>query len=182
MSREPTADLSLAELLAEVAARTPAPGGGAGAAWTCAMAAALTQMAASFSDGDRMAEVAARAEQLRVQALELADMDATAYGAVLTATGDARQVALSAAADPPLLMARAAAEVAALAAEVAADGNQHLRGDAATGVLLAEGAAQAAADLVRINLSGSPDDTRLADVAAQADAAASARAEVGRSS
>lgn len=181
MSRDPVADLSLAELLAEVAARTPAPGGGAGAAWTCAMAAALTQMAASFSEGDRMAEVAARAEQLRSHALELADMDATAYGAVLTATGDARRVALSAAADPPLLMARAAAEVAALAAEVAKDGNQHLVGDAATAVHLAEAAAQAAANLVRINLAGSPDDARLADVATQTDAAASARTAHGGS-
>jgi methenyltetrahydrofolate cyclohydrolase len=41
---------SFAELLDRLAARTPAPGGGAAAAWACALAAGLVEMAASFPD------------------------------------------------------------------------------------------------------------------------------------
>ncbi len=42
---------TLAEVLARLAAREPAPGGGSGAALTGAIAAALTEMAASFAPG-----------------------------------------------------------------------------------------------------------------------------------
>jgi len=177
--RDRTADLSLAELLADVADRTPAPGGGAAVAWTVGLAAALTEMGARFGSGDRLAEVADRAADIRVQALELADMDAIAYGAVLSTAGDARVAALSAAADPPLLMARAAAEVAALAAEVVASGNPNLVGDAAAGVALAEAACGAAVQLVEIDLAGEPDDPRRAEAQHLARAAAATRAAVG---
>ena len=62
--------------------------------------------------------------------------------------------ALSDAADSPLAVARAAAEVAGLAAEVARTGNRHLRGDAISGAVLAEAACTAAARLAEINLTG----------------------------
>jgi methenyltetrahydrofolate cyclohydrolase len=176
VSRDRTADLSLQELLGEVADRTPAPGGGAAVAWTVALAAALTEMGAHFGDGGRLAEVASRAALLRARALELADMDAIAYGAVLSTSGDSRAAALSAAADPPLLMARAAAEVAALAAEVVAAGNPNLVGDAAAGAVLAEAACSAAAHLVEIDLAPAPNDPRLAEVRAAVEAAVTARA------
>ena len=54
-----------------------------------------------------------------------------------------------------------AAEVAELAADLAARGNPTLRGDAATAALLAEAAARAAANLVAINLAEGMEDERL---------------------
>jgi len=46
---DPYLSASVAQLLDDLAARTPAPGGGAAAALTCAMAAALVEMATSFA-------------------------------------------------------------------------------------------------------------------------------------
>src|SRR4051812_6709489 len=66
--------------LSAVAARTPAPGGGAAAGVTCALAAALAAMAARFAGADPDAE---RADGLRAQALALADADAAAFAPVL---------------------------------------------------------------------------------------------------
>jgi methenyltetrahydrofolate cyclohydrolase len=45
---DPYLTAGLAEFLDQLAARTPAPGGGAAAAVTCAMAAGLVEMAAAF--------------------------------------------------------------------------------------------------------------------------------------
>jgi methenyltetrahydrofolate cyclohydrolase len=61
------ADRSLGQLLDQVAAKTPAPGGGSSSGLVCALAAALVQMAAAYAaarsehDG-RPAEVQARTE------------------------------------------------------------------------------------------------------------------------
>jgi hypothetical protein len=59
-----------------------------------------------------------------------------------------------------------AAEVAQLAAAVAADGNHRLRGDATAAVLMASGAAEIAAVLVRENVGA--DDSRAVLAAARA--------------
>ena len=58
--------MTLEGFLAAVAERTPAPGGGAGAAAGCALGAALTEMAARFADLDerRAGRRAARAGAL----------------------------------------------------------------------------------------------------------------------
>ncbi|MGL1400167.1 cyclodeaminase/cyclohydrolase family protein, partial [Vibrio parahaemolyticus] len=40
----------MTDLLGAVASRTPAPGGGSSAAWTCGLAAALVEMAAAFGE------------------------------------------------------------------------------------------------------------------------------------
>jgi formiminotetrahydrofolate cyclodeaminase len=68
--------------------------------------------------------------------------------------------ALSDAADVPLAMAEAAAEVAELAALVAQEGNDRLRGDAIVAAELAAAGAHGAAELVAINLAGR-DDSRV---------------------
>jgi methenyltetrahydrofolate cyclohydrolase len=60
----------LRDLLNDLAARTPTPGGGTSAAWATAIAAALVEMAAAFADD---AEAAARAAELRMRAMELAE-------------------------------------------------------------------------------------------------------------
>jgi formiminotetrahydrofolate cyclodeaminase len=160
--------VSLDDFLSAVAARTTAPGGGASAAAGCALGAALTEMAARFADLDAAAE---RAGQLRAEGLRLGDADAGAYAPVLDAlrlpADDPRReprlrAASSGAAEVPLLIAEAAAEVAELARTVAGTGKVHLRGDALAGADLAAGAARAAARLVEINLEQFAGDPRLA--------------------
>jgi formiminotetrahydrofolate cyclodeaminase len=164
------------DFLAEVAARTPAPGGGAGAAVGCALGAALTEMAARFAELD---DAVARAAALRARGLALAEADLAAYAPVLEALkrpaddpgrAAAIRAASSAAADVPLAIAEAAAEVVALAREVAAAGKPGLRGDALAGADLAAGAARAAARLVELNLAGADGDPRVARARAAAAA------------
>ena len=193
MSRE-LADAPLQQLLNEVAAATPAPGGGCSAAWTCALAASLVEMTAEFTlrrpdldDRDeRMMEIRARARSLRDLATDVGERELHAYQPVLAALrlpkddpqrAERLGAALSDAAETPLQLARAAAEVATLALEASQLGVPHLRGDAITGVLLAEGACQAAAQLVRINLGDRPHDPRLSELGTLTERAAAVRAD-----
>lgn len=137
--------------LDEVAARTPAPGGGAVAAMTAASAAALVSMAARFSDAD---DVAATGDELRARLVQLAADDAAAYQQVLATRGEARRAAMLVATDVPKSIAATAREVATLAQGLAATGNPNLLGDARVAELIAEAAAKAAGVLVEINESG----------------------------
>jgi methenyltetrahydrofolate cyclohydrolase len=162
-----------------VASREPAPGGGASAAVTVALAAALAAMAARFSTEHlavRADGLAVRADGLRGEVVLLARADAVAYGRVLDAQraprddeeGRRRKIreALTEAADVPLSVAGIGAEVAGIAARLAEEGNPNLRGDALTAVALAGAGVRAAATLVEINVStGGTDDGRLARVA-----------------
>jgi formiminotetrahydrofolate cyclodeaminase len=155
---------TLTSFLEAVAARTSAPGGGAVAAVATAIAAALVEMAAQFSSKhwDDADAAAARARELRERAAPLAQADADAYEAVIAARGEpGYDEALSRAADVPLAIVEAAADVAKLAAELAAQGNPNLRGDAVTAALLAEASARAAANLVEINLAERDGDRRI---------------------
>jgi hypothetical protein len=130
-------------------------------------------MVAAFA---RDEEAAARAPILRAQLLEAGERELRSYAPVLAArTPEARREALSAASETPLAIARAAAEVAELCAQVMAASKPALKGDAGTGVLLAEAAARAALRLVEINLKGSPNDPRLLEGARLAERAAAAR-------
>lgn len=138
--------------LDEVAARTPAPGGGAVAAMTAASAAALVSMAARFSSSDALAEAG---DELRARLVQLAEDDAAAYTAVLAARGGARKEALKAATEVPRAIASVAAEVAVLAHGLVENGNPRLVGDARVAELLAEAAGKAAGVLVEINTAES---------------------------
>ena len=163
----------LGRFLDLLASRQSAPAGGSAAAVAVALAAALTGMAARFSE-DGLAEApefSARADSLRKEASALAQADAAAYGRVLGARGtsgdpDLRwrriEEALSEAADVPLAVAGVGAEVAGLAARLAQKGNPNLRGDAMCAVLLAEAGTRAAVELAEINLSeGGFEDGRV---------------------
>ena len=169
------AELRLGRFLEMVASREPAPGGGASAAVAVALAAALAGMAARFSN-DHLADaetLAATAEGLRGRVMPLARADAVAYGRVLDAyrarrdggDGERRpsvREALTEAADVPLSVAEIGAEVAGISARLVREGNENLRGDAATAVALAVAGVRAAATLVELNVSaGGADDGRL---------------------
>lgn len=183
----------LGSFLDLVASREPAPGGGASAAVTVALAAALTAMAARFST-EHLADadgLAARADGLRGEVVLLARADAAAYGRVLDAQRAPRddeearrrkiREALTEAADVPLSIAGIGAEVAGNAARLVEGGNPNLRGDAITAVALAGAGVRAATTLVEINVSaGGADDGRLARAAEfRATAAAAQEAAEG---
>jgi formiminotetrahydrofolate cyclodeaminase len=151
----------LEEFLSDVAAATPAPGGGSSAAVTAALAGALVEMAARLASSDHSAEQAAA---LRARALMLAQEEMSSYTPVLEARDEhERELALAAASEPPAQIAEAAAEVAELGVEVAASASDAVRGDALTGVVLAEAAASAAFRLVEINVGSGPVFERARD-------------------
>jgi methenyltetrahydrofolate cyclohydrolase len=181
-------DDRLSAFLERVAAREPAPGGGAAAAMTASLAASLVAMAARYSvgrlpDADRLVE---NAERLRRRAAELADLDAEAYGPVIAAyqavregkSSDRQEVrtALRRAAEVPLEIAAVGAETAKIAAKLAAEGKRDVRGDASTALLLAEAATRSAAHLVRVNITAAGGGEELLRRAT--DSAAAARAAV----
>jgi formiminotetrahydrofolate cyclodeaminase len=155
-----------------------------------AVAAALAAMAARSSIdswADARAAVA-QAESLRTRAGRLAEEDAAALEAFISArkaTAEQRREArdfnlgqaLDRAADVPLAIAEAACDVAQLAAYVADHCEGDVRADAAAAASLAYGATRAAAHLVEVNLATSAGDVRvvsarnlvrLAEVAADA--------------
>jgi formiminotetrahydrofolate cyclodeaminase len=151
----------LESFLASVADATPAPGGGSSAGVVAALGAALVEMSAGL--GDR-SDAASAAGELRRRALKLAEEELSSYAPVLEArTPDERSAALAAASEPPAQVAEAAAEVAELGVEVAASSSPAVRGDALTGVVLAEAAASAAARLVEINVESGPICDRARD-------------------
>ncbi|MBV9923035.1 MAG: cyclodeaminase/cyclohydrolase family protein [Pseudonocardia sp.] len=135
-------------------------------------------MAANFTAD--LAPESQRAGELRTRALQLAEIELHAFEPVLEALrlprSDPERAARVSAAQTdasksPLEIARVAADVAELAAELAINGNPNLTGDAIAGALLAEAAAQAAARLVAINLTEGPEVDRAAEAALKARAA-----------
>ncbi|HTF49196.1 MAG TPA: cyclodeaminase/cyclohydrolase family protein [Pseudonocardia sp.] len=169
-------DLTVGGFLDALAARSPAPSGGAAAAVTVASAAALTAMAARFAGSAELTGLAGPADVLRARLLELADADGPAYAQVLAASrlpasapdrAARMAAAFRTATEVPLAVARAGVEVAELAARLVAEGNANLVGDSRVAVLLAEAGVRAAAELVGINVRhGELDGAPLADARA----------------
>jgi methenyltetrahydrofolate cyclohydrolase len=177
----------LGGFLDSVASGEPAPSGGGAAAVAVALAAGLSGMSARLSADHLLDAVglAERTDHLRQRVAPLVQEDASAYGRVLAAQhedGDPEdrrerlREALSVAADVPLAIAEAGAEVAEIAARLAREGNPNLRGDAVAAALLAEAGVRAAEVLVRINTAagGIFDDRlgRASELAARAGGAA----------
>jgi len=120
------------------------------------------------------AAAAAQAEALRARAAPLAQLDAEAYGQALAARGAAAELpderrdwqigqAFARAAEPLLEIARTAADVAGLAAEIAEHGDPRVRADAQAAAALAAAAARAAAVLVAVNLTAVKGDSRVVE-------------------
>jgi len=183
----PLLELTVAEWLDELARPRPSPGGGSALAFALASASAVLAMAARVSESGGLA---AQADALRARAAALAQLDADAYEAALGAREaneglrpDRRDweigQAFARAAEPPLEIARAAADVAALAAQLVQDGDPRVRPDALAAGALAAAAARGAVALVSVNLTSFEGDARVAE-AEQLAAAAERSAAAGR--
>ncbi|HEU0336859.1 MAG TPA: cyclodeaminase/cyclohydrolase family protein [Gaiellaceae bacterium] len=184
----PLLALTVDELLEAIASDEPLPASGTAAALVAAMAAGLVakvgKVTSEWEDGQA---VAAQARALRLRLALLAHADTEAYGAALAAMRLPRELpqkqrdeilgrTLERAADVPLAIADAAADVADLAANAAANGRPRLVPDAVAAAELADGAARAAALLVGVNLATGPEDARTLLAAESVARASSARA------
>lgn len=176
----------IGDFLDQLAARVPAPGGGASAALHAAQAAALLAMVARYTSGDRYAEhadvvgaVLAEAEERRERCLGLADADADAFTAVGTAyrmprgtpaeqeqRGAAVARALIGAAGPPADVVRAAAALVTLAERLLPVANRTVITDVAAATDAARAAASTARLNIEINLGGIQDDETRTDLLA----------------
>jgi methenyltetrahydrofolate cyclohydrolase len=176
-------DETIAEFLAQLAAREPAPGGGATAALHAAQSAALLAMVARYSDGPKydaeaMQRIVTEADRLRGEALRLGEADIAAFGAVGVAYGLPRDTAeqkearsaviaeaLTQAAAPPAGVIRTAAALTSLADELVAGGNQNMITDVAAAAVAARAAATAARAFIEVNLRGIKDEATAAGLA-----------------
>jgi formiminotetrahydrofolate cyclodeaminase len=170
------------ELLDDLAAAGPAPGGGSALAFAASIAAAAVTMAARVSD---LGALAAQAEALRARAEPLAELDAETYRAALDVRAHAKDLpaerrdwaigqAFARAAEPPLEIGRVAADIAELAAELARNGSPAIRADAVAAASIAAGVARGAVAMVEVNLTATADDPRIAEVRRLAELAATA--------
>jgi len=190
---------SLSGFISSVAASNPVPGGGSVAAHAGALGAALAQMVAGLTIGKKkyaavdaeMKEAALKAASLGNQLAGLVKRDAGAYAQVSEAyklpkepedaaarRSAAVTSALLKAAEVPLETARAAVEVAQLAALLAEKGNTNAVTDAGVAVLLAHAAAKGAAYNVRVNIQALEDKSKGQSLAREAEQLAKKAAEL----
>jgi methenyltetrahydrofolate cyclohydrolase len=180
-------ELTVRSLVERLATSAPVPGGGSASALAGAMGAALVHMVVELS-ADRPAaegheetltEIRTAAVAWQSELLNLAELDANAYAAVVLARRlprnsererEARAVQLAAAIREatrvPLATAQAAFEVLELARRLAPIGNRNAISDVGVAALLAVTAVRGAALNVQINLPSVTADDELRDEAA----------------
>lgn len=166
-------DLTMGTLVERLATSDPAPGGGSAAAIAGAMGAALVHMVVELTVGrpaaigheEDLAQIGAAATDRQSELLNLAQLDADAYAAVVRARrlpreSDDERAARSAqlgaavreATSIPLAAARAASEVIDLARRLAPIGNANAVSDVGVAALLGATALRGAVLNVQINL------------------------------
>ena len=173
--REPDrlAELPVRELIGRLASKAPTPGGGSAAALAGAMGAALVEMVGELTlgrtspqvDEATVREILSAATARRTELLELAQLDASAYDAVVAARRRARETdgeradravriaeATRDATRIPLSVAASAADVLRLAERIAPLGNPNAVSDAGVAAQLASASVRGALLNVRINL------------------------------
>jgi formiminotetrahydrofolate cyclodeaminase len=170
--------LPLDKFLGDVASDAPTPGGGTAAAVAGALGAALAEMVAALTlSKERFAQahavmrsISASAREARQKFLHLAQEDAEAYEAVVSARRlpketeeqkASRQQAIDAAnrraTEVPMHTARLAFSLLAALPELVEKGNPNAHSDAGSAAILLESAVEGALLNVGINLPGVPD-------------------------
>ena len=176
-------DETITAFLDQLAARVPAPGGGATAALHAAQSAALLAMVARYSNGAKydaelMNHVVTEADGIRFDALTLAEADAAAFGAVADSyqlpkdtpeQQEARSAAIArataGAAQPPADVVRLALLLVSLAEELLPAGNRNVITDVAAAAEAARAAAVTAQVNIEVNLRGLKDPAVVAELA-----------------
>ena len=172
-------DLTLREWLELLAASDGIPGGGSALGFAVATGAAVLAMAARVSGSSGLI---AQANALCERTAPLAQLDATIYEAALTVRSASEGLkpeqrdweigrAFARAAETPLDIARAGADVAELAAELAETGDPGVRADALAAAALGAAAARGAVALVTVNLTAVDGDPRIVEAEQLAAAA-----------
>jgi formiminotetrahydrofolate cyclodeaminase len=178
-------DEKLQRYLDDLASAQPTPGGGSTAALSGAMGAALASMVCRLTVGkdayagvqQEIEELLKQTEHLRLRFQQLMQEDIEAYGRLSACyklpreTSEERadrtaaiQKQLVEAALVPLEVAERAAELAQCCQRIADIGNATVLSDVATGAILASGAGEGAALMVRINLRAMKDDELVAEL------------------
>lgn len=141
---------SLNKYLKDLAAKSPAPGGGSAAALAAAMAAGLVAMAAHFTCGkDKYKEFERRSRHILAQSIRtqkrlsaLIDLDIKAYQAKN----------FKKAIDVPAEVCLLSYDIMKMAEEILKEGNRNLATDAGLAVLLAEASFVAGLSYVEANM------------------------------
>ncbi len=168
---------TLSAFLDEVAARRPAPGGGAVAAFSGSLASAMAQMVAVYSISSKTDEtihqqVTDTAHRLRSADLmmrELVKADGEAYQAMVAARKRARednsnsnayQDSIVCAIGVPMQIAALATDALKAMDDFKSVANEYLLSDLGVAAVLAEATVRAAAYSVRVNISELADESR----------------------
>ena len=178
-------DQPLQDYLHALASEQPTPGGGSAAALSGAMGAALASMVCRLTLGkeayagvrQEIEELLRRAENLCLRFQQLFQEDIEAYGRLSAsyklpretseeraARSSAIQEQLVEAALVPLEVAERAAELVQCCQRIAEIGNAAVLSDVAIGAILASGAGEGAALLVRFNLRAMKNGELVADL------------------
>ncbi|MGH8876466.1 MAG: cyclodeaminase/cyclohydrolase family protein [Stackebrandtia sp.] len=181
-------DETVGDWLGKLASKASTPGGGAAAALNAATGAALVSMVCNLTIGKpkyvehelTMTDVLSKANELRLESLELAESDAEAFGTVMDAYGlpkstedekaartAAIQAALVTAAEVPLRIAAVAADVIALSGRILDGANVNVLSDVAVAADSARAALRSAAINVEVNLYSMKDEEMREQLAGQ---------------
>lgn len=171
-------DLTIGAFVERLSSAEPVPGGGSASAVAGSLAAALVSMVAQLSRRQQLVAhsqlhdwAEGEGQHLAALLLQLADEDAAAYGAFAAALkmprstpeeSEARQLAkrraARVAAEVPLQTVEACLAVVKAAEALAGRCNLNASSDVAVASLLAQAAAEGAAENVRVNLPSLGDD------------------------
>jgi len=182
--------LSMASFSEELAADSPAPGGGSAAAYAGVLAASLGTMVANLSANKRgweekhdyFSEWAVKGQDARKKLLLMVDEDTQAFNSLMDAfrlpketdvEKKARQTAIEKATlratHSPLNMMRLASEQFPLLDAMTTEGNPNSVSDAGVGAILALAAVEGGWLNVMINLSGIKNKTAAEEIKSQAN-------------
>lgn len=172
-------DMTIQVFLDELAGKASTPGGGAAAAISGAMGAALISMVANFTIGKKGYEdvegeskdILDKSETLRAELTEAINDDVRVFNRVMASYGMPKetdeekvarsaeiQAALKEATDVPLECAKLCREVINLSQPIADKGNNNVISDAGVAVLAGYAGLRSAALNVYINIGGIKDE------------------------